>query len=77
MTNVVDAKRKFYQEVLGTSEGALPVLEAMYFEQGGPGGVDTPASNVTVVAGTGGLSASSVQQALQALATRVQALEDV
>lgn len=34
------------------------------------------ASGVTVSAGTNGLAAGSVQAALQALATRVKALED-
>lgn len=34
------------------------------------------ASGVTVAAGDDGLSAGTVQAALQALATRVQALED-
>ena len=40
------------------------------------GTVTTTAANVTVAAGTDGLSAGTVQAALQALATRVQALED-
>jgi len=38
-------------------------------------GVST-AAGVTVAAGTNGLAAGSVQAALQALATRVKALED-
>lgn len=38
--------------------------------------VDVAASDVTVAAGTDGLSAGTAQAALQALATRVQALED-
>lgn len=36
----------------------------------------TTAANVTVAAGTDGLGAGSAQEALQALATRIQALED-
>lgn len=35
------------------------------------------ATGVTVAAGTNGLAAGDVQAALQALATRVKALEDV
>ncbi len=42
---------------------------------GSVGGVT--AANVTVAAGTDGLSAGSVQAALQSLATRVKALESV
>lgn len=42
----------------------------------GPVSGSVSAANVTVAAGTDGLSAGSAQAALQSLATRVQALED-
>jgi hypothetical protein len=40
------------------------------------GALNGDAADVSVAAGTDGLSAGTVQSALQALATRVQALED-
>lgn len=42
----------------------------------GPVSGNITAANVTVAAGTDGLGAGTAQAALQALATRVQALED-
>lgn len=43
--------------------------------EGGGGGSTPTAADVTVAAGTDGLAAGDVQAALQALATRVAALE--
>ena len=43
--------------------------------EGGGGGSTPTAAEVTVAAGTDGLDAGDVQAALQALATRVAALE--
>lgn len=42
-----------------------------------PGSPTPAASTVSVAAGTDGLSAGTVQEALQDLATRIKALEDV
>lgn len=74
--SVVDAKRAFFQEATGLETNAIADLERAYYEQAlAGGGSPTSASVVTVVAGTDGLAAGSAQEALQALATRIAALE--
>ena len=51
-------------------------LVGQAIEELGQGGGASEASDITVEAGDDGLSSGSVQEALQALATRIQALED-
>lgn len=52
------------------------VVKQVSENQGDGGGGNVSADNVSVTAGTDGLSAGTVQAALQALASRIQALED-